>query len=128
MSPVTRRTQASVAAARIDAATGRSVAKGSPSSRMKPTLRYMRPRAAHREIVDGAVDGERADVAAGKDQRPHDIGIGGERDRAVDIERRAVMPPIERRVGEDWPDHRVEQPFRRAAAAAMGELDRVAAR
>ena len=35
--------------------------------------------AAHGEVVDGAVDGEVADAAAGEEQRPHHVGVGGER-------------------------------------------------
>ena len=38
-----------------------------------------RARAAHRQVVDRAVHGQRADVAAGEEQRADDVGVGGER-------------------------------------------------
>jgi len=34
--------------------------------------------AAHGEVVDSAVDGELADVAAGEEERGDDVGVGGE--------------------------------------------------
>ncbi len=61
----------------------------------------LRTRAAHREVVDGAVHGQRADVAAGKEQRPHDVGVGGERHlRGPHPQPRAVVALAERRVLE----------------------------
>ena len=42
---------------------------GRPSSRMKPGRERERLRAAHREVVHRAVDGEGADVAAGEEER-----------------------------------------------------------
>ena len=41
-------------------------ATGSPSSRMKPADRYSGAAPTHGQVVDRAVDGQRADVAAGK--------------------------------------------------------------
>ncbi len=83
-------------------------------------------RAAHGEVVDGAVDGERADVAAGKEQRPHDIGIGREGGRAVDRQHGAVVAAVEFRIVERRANHVVDQAGHRPAAAAVGELDRFA--
>ena len=61
----------------------------------------LRPRAAHGEVVDCSVDGERADVAAGKKQRMHDVGIGGEGEAlAADVNHRAVVTLVEQRVAE----------------------------
>ena len=37
-----------------------------------------RPRAAHRQIVDGAIDRQPSDVAAGKEHRRNDESIRGE--------------------------------------------------
>ena len=82
-----------------------------------------RPRPAHREIVDGAVDGEAADVAAGEDERPDDVGIGGHGERTGEIEPRAVVTAGEFRAVEGGAEDRVEQPLGRPAAAAMGDLD-----
>ena len=50
------------------ATTRRSSSSGSPSSRMKPALRY-RGCARHGQVVHRAVDGERADVAAREEER-----------------------------------------------------------
>src|SRR5690606_3789581 len=36
------------------------------------------PGAAHRQVVDGAVDREVPQAAAGEEQRPYDVGVGGE--------------------------------------------------
>ena len=51
-----------------------------------------RPRADHREVVDGAVDGELADVAARELERVHDVRVGREREPA----RRPGPPPRRR--------------------------------
>jgi hypothetical protein len=40
-------------------------------------------RAAHRQVVDRAVDSQLADRAAGKDERLHDVGIGREGEPAA---------------------------------------------
>ncbi len=37
------------------------------------------PGAAHRQVVDGAVDRQVAEAAAREEQRPDDVGVGGER-------------------------------------------------
>ena len=39
-----------------------------------------RRRAGHGQVVDRAVDGQVTDVAAGEEQRRHDVGVGGERE------------------------------------------------
>ena len=58
-----------------------------PSSRMKAALRIERVRAAHRQVVDRAVNRQRSDVAAGKEQRLHHEGIRGEgQARAADFD------------------------------------------
>ena len=92
----------------------------------QPDAQIERLGAAHRQVVDRAVDGERADVAAGKEQRPHDIGIGREgQPRAADVEHGAVMREIVRRCRRRPGGRALDQPVRQQAAAAMGELDRV---
>ncbi len=79
--------------------------------------------AAHREIVDRTVDGERADVAARELERSHDIAVGRERERPVNgLEHGAVMAQLELGIVERGPDHGVEQPQHRTAAAAVREL------
>ena len=57
-----------------------------------------RLRAAHGQIVDGAVDGEAADVAAGKEDRRDHEGVGGEGEaRAADGEHGLVVELVENR-------------------------------
>ncbi len=57
----------------------RSTSIGSPSSRMKPALKIFRPRPGHGQIVDGAVDGQFPNIAAGEEQRMDDERVGGHR-------------------------------------------------
>ncbi len=56
----------------------RRSATGKPSSRMKPADRYSGRAPRHGQVVDRAVDGEVADVAAGEEQRRHHVRVGGE--------------------------------------------------
>ena len=86
-----------------------------------------RPRAADREIVDRAADGELADVAAGEDQRIDDEGIGGEGEpvavsrEIAKIEARLILERRQRRIVEGPDEDVVDQVLHRLAAAAMGE-------
>ena len=60
-----------------------------------------RPRAAHREIVYGAVDGQAADVAAGEENWRHHERVGREgQARAVDVEDGLVIQLVQYRIGE----------------------------
>ena len=80
-----------VAAALIDAAIRCRSATGKPSSRIMPTRQVQRRRAGDRQVVDGAVDGQVADVAAGEEQRRDHVRVGRERQpRAVDRPSRAA--------------------------------------
>ena len=56
-----------------------------------------RPRAGHREVVDGAVDRELADRAAGEADRLDDEAVGRHRQpSAVDLDRAGVAHLLER--------------------------------
>ena len=68
------------AAARIDATTRQQRLHRQAFLEDEAGAQEQRPRAAHRQVVDRAVDRQRADVAAGEEQRPHDVGVGGERE------------------------------------------------
>ena len=59
-----------------------------------------RARPAHGEVVDGAVDRERPDVAAGEEERLNDVGVGGEGERPGEVEAGAVVAAVEARVAE----------------------------
>ena len=80
--------------------------------------------AAHAEIVDGAVDGELADVAAGEEERADDVGIGGECEAgAGGGEDGAVVLGIEGRVREGGAEDAVDQVLGEGAAAAVADRD-----
>jgi len=60
-----------------------------------------RPRPTHREVVHGTVHGQVTNIPAGKDERAHDIRIGGERQaRAVQAQHRAIVTRLERFIGK----------------------------
>ncbi len=81
-----------------------------------------RPRAAHGQIVDGAVHGERADIAAAKEQRLDHEGIGGEGEaRAGDLEHRLVFQAGKHGVGESGEEDVAQQLGAELAAAAVAE-------
>lgn len=87
-----------------------------------------RHRPAHRQIVDRAVDGELADRAAGKLERPHDEGIGRESEPAAggvagQIEDGRVAEPLEHRVAEGRQEEMLDQVAESAPAAAMTDHD-----
>ena len=79
------------------------------------------------EVVDRAADRELADVAAGKEQRVDDIGVGGEgepvaaRGQSGEIEAGLVLQRRQGRVVEGAHKDVVDQILHRLAAAAMGE-------
>ena len=84
-----------------------------------------RTRAAHRQIVHRAVDRQRTDVAAGKEQRMHDVGIRGEsQPRAAQFKDRAVVPRLRQRAVEGRQNHLLDQLVHQLAAAAMGQRHR----
>ena len=61
----------------------------------EPGRERERPRAGDREVVDRAVDGELADVAAGEEERLDDVGVGREREPR----RRSARAARSRRAG-----------------------------
>ena len=69
-----------------------------------------RHRAGHRQVVDGAVDREVADVTAGEEQRRDHVGVGGQRHPgAVDVQPRRVLKRLEQRVAEGVEEDRLDQ-------------------
>ena len=83
-----------------------------------------RLRAAHREVVDGAVDGETADVAAGKEDRRDDKGVGGEGEaRVADGEHGLIVELVEHGIAEGGQKDFVDEVGGELAAAAMAEHD-----
>ena len=76
--------------------------------------------AAHREVVHRAVHGQGADIAAGKKQRPHDIGIGRERQAlSGEFEDARVVLRLQQVVAERRHEHFADEPVHQRAAAAM---------
>ena len=83
-----------------------------------------RPRARHRDVVDGAVHGERADVAAGKEDRRDDIGVGGHHHAPGGrIERRLVVAGAQPVVVEGGVKNVLDQLAHGAPAGAVGKID-----
>ena len=80
VSPVTIETPAAAAAAAIDATTSRQFLHRQALLHDERGGKTERPGAAHRQVVHRSVDGQFADVAAGKKQRRHHERIGGEGD------------------------------------------------
>ena len=79
--------------------------------------------AAHCQIIDGAVDGQAADVAARKEQRLDDVGIGREcQSSPRNVDRGAVMPRAKHGVVERRQEDPVDKIARRPSAAAMRQL------
>ncbi len=93
----------------------------------EPGAQKQRPRAAHREIVHGAMHGERSDVAAGEKQRLDHERIGGEGDAsAADFDDGLIVHAVEHGIGEQRQED-VAQKFRaQPAARAVAEHDAVA--
>ena len=84
-----------------------------------------RPRPGHREIVHGAVDRERADVAAREEGRADHIGVGREGDpNAPDLENRGVVTRVQMAIAERGNDQPLEKLVHQPSASAMGELNR----
>ena len=60
-----------------------------------PNAQIKRLGSAHRQVVDRAIDGKRADVPAGKEKRPHHISVGRKgKPHSGNVEHGAVMNEI----------------------------------
>ena len=77
VSPVTIGTPASRAAARHAGNDAFQIGERKPLLQDEAGREVERPRARHGDVVDGAVHRERADVAAGKEQRRDHVPVGG---------------------------------------------------
>jgi len=76
--------------------------------------------APHGEVVDGAVDGQLADVAPGEEQRRHHVGVGGHGQRgAVDVEDRLVAHGV----AEGGLEEGLNQGVGGLAPGAVGHVD-----
>ena len=82
--------------------------------------------AAGRDVVDGAADGQPADVAAGEEERVHHVGVGGHRDaRARERQRGGVVQALERLFREPLDKDLVDELLHHGAARTVGEEDSV---
>ena len=71
---------------------------GQPLFQDEARAEVKRPRPGHRQVVDGPVDRQRADVAAGKEERADDERVGGEGQAgAADLDHGAVVRRPSRR-------------------------------
>ena len=86
-----------------------------------------RPRAAHGQIVDGAVHGERPDVTAGEEQRLYHERIRRKgHARAADLDDGLVVHAVEHGVGEQRQKDIAQKFGAQPAAAAVAQYDAVA--
>src|SRR5262249_39835629 len=88
-----------------------------------------RSRAAHREIVDRAVDCELTDVTAREKDRRDDERVGRERDATFfDREDRLIVERLEERVSQRWQDRLLDQGRGELPTAAVADEDVIVAR
>ena len=110
--------------ARMDSAIRGQVGDGEALLQDEPGRQVQRRGAGHGQVVDGAVDGQVADVAAGEEQRGHHVGVGGERDPgAAHGQLGRVLQRLEQRVAERVEEDRLDQGVRRLAAGAVRHRD-----
>ena len=95
VSPVTIRTPTSSAARRIEATIRSQRLQRQALFENEARAQGQRPRPGHGQVVDRAVDGQLADVAAGKEQRADDERVG----RHGEPLRRARRAPRRRAAG-----------------------------
>jgi hypothetical protein len=80
--------------------------------------------AAHGHVVDRAVDGERADVAAGKEQRRYHIAVGGHDHAAArDVERGLIVALPQPIIVQGLMKNVRDQLRHRPAAGAVRQVD-----
>ncbi len=92
----------------------------------EPGAEIKRVRTSHGQVVDGAVNGQAADVASGKDNGIDDIAVGGHGERGGHHRQQgAVIHFREKWVGEGFNKKLADEFVSGAAAAAMVELDGV---
>ena len=91
----------------------------------EPGRQPQRPRAAHREVVHGAVDRQLADVAAGELERVHDVAVGREREPPDPADDGRVAELGERVVAELREEERLDEVAGRLAAGAVRERDQL---
>ncbi len=86
--------------------------------------KMQRPRACHRQIVDRAMHRQRADVAAGKEQRRDDIAVGGHGEAPGGrVEHRLVVALRQQIVVERVAENFADELRHGAAAGAVGQID-----
>ena len=87
------------------------------------------PRASHGQVVDGAAHGQRTDVAAGEEQRVHDVAVGAEREpvavRRQFAQRHAglVFHGRQQRIVERRGEHLGDQRVHGLAATTVAHVD-----
>jgi hypothetical protein len=84
-----------------------------------------RARAAHRQVVDRAVDRHRPDVSAWEEERTHDVGVRREGQprpvEQIEIDHRAVVPRAEHRIVEGRREHSFDELMSQLSAAAVSQ-------
>ena len=90
----------------------------------EPGRQVLRGGPAHGQVVDGAVDGQFADVAARKEQRRDHVGVGGQRDPGrPGLQGGRVLQRFQQRVAEAVQEHRLDQRVGGLAAGPVRHRD-----
>ena len=125
VSPATTATPAASAARAIERGDPAQVGDGEALLDDEAGREPERRRAGDGEVVDRAVDGELADVAAGEEERLDDVGVGREGEpRAAHLADGGVAELVEQRVRELLEEEALDERPRRLPARAVGERDR----
>jgi hypothetical protein len=81
-----------------------------------------RARARHRKVVNRAVHSQGAEVATGKEERLHDVGIGSESEAlAADFEHARIVLRFQERIAEGGQEQLADELMHQLAAAAVSE-------
>ena len=103
-----------------------STSMESPSSRMNAAREVERFGAAHGEIVDGAVDGERADIAAAEEERFDDEAVGGKGEAlGADLQDGLIVEAAQDGTAEDGQEDLAQEIRTEFAAGSVAEQDAV---
>lgn len=91
----------------------------------KPQRQILRDGSAHRQIVDGAVNRQFANIAARKEHGRDNVAIGAERHTARQVQYSTVVVSIEQWITEQIKNTRFEQFIGQNTPAAVPERNNV---
>ncbi len=102
----------------------RRILRGKSLFENEPGAQEQRLRAAHRQIVHGAVHRQRSDIAAREKQRLDHEGVGGEsHPRSADLENRLIVQAVQDGIRKQRQEHVAQQLGAQPSPAAVAEHD-----